>query len=111
LGDFYTFMILSGSNESLHEDFMAKSRHLPLLPDDLLLREGISPLEIEEGTTVADGVSSSLVAMDSDSSEDVQSVPGERRLGDGTNGCDQETRTWNPRFMSMNYALARTSGQ
>jgi hypothetical protein len=102
-------MLFSGSNESLYEDFMAKSRHLPLLSDDLLLREGVSPLEVEEGSTMADGISISLTAMGGDSSEAVQPVPGECILGDGTNGCDQETRAWNPRFISMNYALARVS--
>lgn len=100
----------SKSNETLHEDIMAKSRHLPLLSDDSLLREGVSPLEMEEGIA-ADGASQHLSAMRGDSGEDAQPVTGERIHGMGTNGCDQETHAWNPRFMSMSYALARVSGQ
>jgi len=86
---------------------MAKSRHLPLMSDDLLVREGISPLEMEERLASADGTSSYLSALRDDCRETSQPVSGERIPGSGTDGCDQETRAWNPRFMSMNYALAR----
>jgi hypothetical protein len=39
--------------------------------------------------------------------ESAQSVSGEPGQGVGSENCDQETRTWNPRLESMNYALAR----
>ena len=39
--------------------------------------------------------------------ESVQSVSGEPSQGVGSENCDQETRAWNPRYASMNYALAR----
>ncbi len=90
---------------------MAKSRHLPLLTDDLLQREGVSPLEMKENITGNDNTSRSLAALEHDCGEDAQPVTGERMHGAGTNACDQETRAWNPRFMSMNYALARLSSQ
>ena len=103
-------MLLSKSYEVQREDTMAKSRHLPLITDDLRQREGISPLHMEERLP-ADYASRALAALPHDCGEDAQPVTGERLHGAGTNGCDQETRAWNPRFESMNYALARVSSQ
>jgi hypothetical protein len=42
-----------------------------------------------------------------EASESAQMSPGEACGGVGSDSCDQETRAWNPRFVSMNYALAR----
>lgn len=39
--------------------------------------------------------------------ESAQAVSGEPRRGVGSESCDQETGAWNPRYASMNYALAR----
>ena len=44
-----------------------------------------------------------------ESGESAQHTFGERSDGVGSENCDQETRAWNPRFMSMNYALARVA--
>jgi hypothetical protein len=40
-------------------------------------------------------------------SESTPSAHGEPLGGVGSECCDQETLTWNPRYTSMNYALAR----
>jgi hypothetical protein len=42
-----------------------------------------------------------------EASESAQISRGEACGGVGSDSCDQETRAWNPRFTSMNYALAR----
>jgi hypothetical protein len=34
-------------------------------------------------------------------------VTGEHTPGVGCDACDQETLAWNPRYMSMSYALSR----
>jgi hypothetical protein len=34
-------------------------------------------------------------------------VTGEHTPGVGCDACDQETRAWNPSYMSMSYALSR----
>jgi len=41
------------------------------------------------------------------SGESAQRAIGERCDGVGSESCDQETSAWNPRYTSMNYALAR----
>lgn len=104
-------MLPSKSYEAQREDIMAKSRHLPFIADDLRQREGVSPLEMEERLLTGDHAAHALAAQHHDCGEDAQPVAGERLHGAGTNGCDQETRAWNPRFESMNYALARVSSQ
>ena len=87
-----------------------KARYLPLMSDDLLVREGVSPLHIEERQPIVDSSPLYHSALQHhEGGESPEPVSGEYVSGVGCNGCDQETRAWNPRFMSMNYALSRLS--
>lgn len=83
-----------------------RARNLPLLLDDN--RESISAQYIEDRQRAADGIArQSWTAQDYPCGEAGQPTLGEPSHGTGCDACDQETRTWNPHFMSMNYALSR----
>jgi hypothetical protein len=71
-------------------------------------RESISALEIEDRQRNGDGTPHQLsAAQDYWCGEGSQLSTGEPSSGTGCEACDQETRTWNPQFMSMTYALSR----
>lgn len=83
-----------------------RARYLPLKSDDN--RDSISALDIEDRQRAADGTPHHPgAAQDCPCEEGNQPVSGERILGTGCDACDQETRAWNPSFMSMSYALTR----
>jgi hypothetical protein len=93
------------TNESLLKVILVRTRNLPLIANDC---ESPSALEIEDRQRAADGTPHSLwAAPDYLCGEASQPAPGERRRGTGCDACDQETRAWNPSFMSMSYALSR----
>lgn len=83
-----------------------RTQNFPLILADN--RESISAQDIEDRQRAADGTPRPLwAAQDYPSGEASQPVTGEHIPGTGCNACDQETRAWNPSFMSMNYALSR----
>ncbi len=83
-----------------------RARYLPLVSEDN--RESISAQDIEDRQRAADGTPRPLwAAQDYLCGEASQPAPGEHILGTGCDACDQETRAWNPSFMSMSYALSR----
>lgn len=69
----------------------------------------------DQATTYADGGerrvqpegSMHRLYLPVEANESAQSAQGEPCAGVGSESCDQETRAWNPRYTSMNYALAR----
>lgn len=90
----------------LPKAIIVRARNLPLILDDN--RESLSDLDLEDRQRAADGnPHHPWIEQDYPCGEARQPAPGEQRSGTGCNGCDQETRTWNPQFMSMNYALSR----
>jgi hypothetical protein len=83
-----------------------RARYLPLLVDDN--RESLSASDIEERQRASEQISfPPTAAQDYLCGEGHQPVSGENTPGFGCDACDQETRAWNPSFMSMNYALSR----
>ena len=83
-----------------------KARYLPLIVDNN--PDSLSASEIEERHRAAERIPlPPLGGNHHQAGEGNLSVTGEHTPGVGCDACDQETRAWNPSYMSMSYALSR----
>jgi len=72
-------------------------------------QESTMDIDLADCSLQAESSALPLRCLDSlydEASESIQPARGEP-CGVGSQSCDQETRAWNPRYCSMNYALTR----
>jgi len=93
-------------NTSPPKVIVVRARYLPLAVDTN--RDSLSASEIEERHRASEQITLPPTGGNHhQAGEGSLPVTGEHTPGVGCDACDQETRAWNPSYMSMSYALSR----